>query len=246
MAGRRRLTLENFSKGRGIELVLGKLDAGVERLGRVAGQDGDAFLRDDFPGVDVAVDEVDGAASLGHASGEGLFPRAESLEGGQERGVNVDDAVGKSGEERFLDHAHITGEDDPFDGMVAEEFDERDFAFGTELGAEGRGRERGGGESERGGPGEDDRVGQIAGDEDDPGVEFSGEDRFLDRDEVAAFAGAKNREAGGIAHEPSVTRGKGKNKVAGAAPCTGPSPGGRRLPSEPFDKTMKIKRNCSR
>ena len=80
--------------------------------------------------------------------------------------------------------------------MLAEEFDERDFSLGTELGAERRGKKRGGGKAEASGASEDGGVGKIAGDKDDLCVEFPRQDRFLERDKVAALAGTENGEAG--------------------------------------------------
>ena len=125
--------------------MLGDLDAGVEGLGRVVEGDAHALLSDDFPSVDVFVDEVDRAAGLEHARVERLLPGAESLEGWQERRMDIDDPVGKRTEKRLLHDAHVAGENDPLDVVCAEQFHQRSFAFGAELGAERRGRKRGGG-----------------------------------------------------------------------------------------------------
>ncbi len=100
---------------RRIELVLGDLDARVQRFGGVAGQDGDAALVDDVAGVHAGIDVVDGAAGFRDAGGERLRPRLEAGEGGQERRVDVDDAAREGLEQRRLDHAHVAGEHDPLD-----------------------------------------------------------------------------------------------------------------------------------
>ncbi len=108
---------QNFRRGRRVELVFGDLDAVVEGFRGVAGEDGDALLGDDLAGVDVFVDVVDGAAGFFYSGGEGLFPGAEAFEGGEQGGVDVDDAVVVGGEEGVFDDAHVAGEDDPL-GLV--------------------------------------------------------------------------------------------------------------------------------
>jgi len=191
-------------ESRGIELVLGDLDAGVECGGGVAGEDGDALLRDDFAGVDVLIDVVDGAAGFSYAGGERLFPGAQALERREQRRMDVDDAMGEGVEERFLDDAHVAGEDDPLGTVLAQKLDQRDFAFRAELGLERRREQRGSGEAISRGVLEDDGVRDVAGDEDDFGVELSRENRLLQRDKVAAFAGTEDGEAGGSGHGGSL------------------------------------------
>ena len=71
------------------------LNAGVEGVGIVAGEDGDFGLGEDGASVDAFVDEMNGAAGLGVAAFEGLPPGAEAGVFGQEGRVNVEDATGE-------------------------------------------------------------------------------------------------------------------------------------------------------
>ncbi len=53
---------------------------------------------------------MDGAACFRDIGPEGLFPSGEAWKCGEQRGVNVDDAMRKLVEERRLDHAHVACE----------------------------------------------------------------------------------------------------------------------------------------
>ena len=59
----------------------------------------DRALEDDRPGVDALVDEVDGDAEDLDAVGERLLDRADARERRQQRGMDVDDALGEAAEE---------------------------------------------------------------------------------------------------------------------------------------------------
>ncbi len=103
---------EDFSERCWIGLMFGGVDFLHEGFEGVGGVDRNGLLEDYFSGVDTGVDVVDGATGLGDAGFEGLAAGVESGKGGQEGGVNVDDAVGVGGEEVGFDDAHKAGEDD--------------------------------------------------------------------------------------------------------------------------------------
>ena len=115
--------------------------------------------------------------------------------------MDIDDATIEFRQQRLLHHAHVAGKHDPFRAVLAKEFDQRDLARRTEffvLNGEGSSGRRG--KAESSGSREDPCLREIAGDENDLGVEFSREDRFLQRDEVAALPGTKYSEAGRRRH----------------------------------------------
>ena len=60
----------------------------------------DGGLQDDGAGVEIFVDEVDGAAGEFDAVVEGLLLRFEAGERGQERGMDIEDALGKGDYEK--------------------------------------------------------------------------------------------------------------------------------------------------
>jgi hypothetical protein len=68
----------------------------------VAVEDGDGGLDDDGAGVEAFVDEMDGAAGEFYAVLQGLELGLEAGEGGQQRGVDVEDAVGEALDEPGL------------------------------------------------------------------------------------------------------------------------------------------------
>src|ERR1700688_3362088 len=59
----------------------------------------DGGLQDDGTGVEIFVDEMDGAASEFYAVVEVLLLRFEAGERGEERGVDIKDALGEGGYE---------------------------------------------------------------------------------------------------------------------------------------------------
>src|SRR5260370_28853834 len=73
-------------------------------------EDGDDGLQDDGAGVEIFVDKVDGASGELDAVVEGLLLRFEAGEGRQERRVNIEDALGKSGYEEGGEKTHVAGE----------------------------------------------------------------------------------------------------------------------------------------
>src|SRR5258707_4569380 len=83
-------------------------------------EDGDDGLQDDGAGVEIFVDEVDGASGELDAVVEGLLLRFEAGEGRQERRVNIEDALGKGGYEEGGEKAHVAGEADEIDFVFVE------------------------------------------------------------------------------------------------------------------------------
>src|SRR5258707_13082415 len=83
-------------------------------------EDGDDGLQDDGAGVEIFVDEVDGASGELDAVVEGLLLRFEAGEGRQERRVNIEDALGKGGYEEGGEKAHIAGEADEINFVFVE------------------------------------------------------------------------------------------------------------------------------
>ncbi len=61
-------------------------DAGGERIGGIAGKDGDAALQDRRAIVELGDDPVHGAAAFGSAGIERLLLRTQALEQRQQRG----------------------------------------------------------------------------------------------------------------------------------------------------------------
>src|SRR5579884_686661 len=86
---------EHAGDGFGVGDVLLLEDAGGEGVRIVALEDGDGALQDDDAMVELLVDEVHGAAGDLHSVFEGLHLRVEPGEGGQQRGVDVEDALRK-------------------------------------------------------------------------------------------------------------------------------------------------------
>ena len=117
-------------------------DAGGEGFVGVGAFYGDSALDDDDAVVDLLVDEVDGAAGDLDAVVEGLVLGVESGEGGQERGVDIDDAVGVGLDESGRDDAHVACEADEVDLVLVK--------AGDELGVLGVAGAAGGGDAEGG------------------------------------------------------------------------------------------------
>ena len=88
------------------------LDARVQRLRRVAREDGDPLLREDRAAVDALVDEVHGRAGFADAGGELFLDGVRAGERRQERGVDVDDRVREAVEEVDRQQVHVAGEHD--------------------------------------------------------------------------------------------------------------------------------------
>src|SRR5258706_7943325 len=97
-----------------------------EGFGRVVFEHGAGALEDDWAVVVFLINEMDGAAGDFAAMGEDGFVDALAIhsraaECGEERGVNVHDAVLVA--RRNVEHAKPAGEADEVDVVLVEEFD---------------------------------------------------------------------------------------------------------------------------
>src|SRR5208337_4521869 len=101
--------------GLGVDAMLLFEDAVGKGVLVVGVEDGDDGLEDDGAGIEIFVDEVDGAAGEFYAVVEGLFLRFEAWERGEERGMDVEDALGKGGYEEGGEEAHVAGQADEID-----------------------------------------------------------------------------------------------------------------------------------
>src|SRR6266436_5830234 len=113
-------------------------------------EDGDDGLQDDGAGVEIFVDEMDGAAGELDAVVEGLLLRFEAGEGRQERRVNIEDALGKGGYEEGGEKAHVAGEADEINFVFVENGGDLavvGFAFEAFGGDGARGNDAAGGDT---------------------------------------------------------------------------------------------------
>ncbi len=85
-------------------------DARGESFRRVGVENGHRGLQHDGSRVEVAVDEMNGGAAHLHAVLPRLVLRLEPGEGGQQRRVDVQDGVGKGGDEHRAEKAHEAGQ----------------------------------------------------------------------------------------------------------------------------------------
>ncbi len=113
-----------------IELVLGDLNPGMERLGGITRKNGNAALAENLSRIDSGIDQMDGAAGLGHTCLDGLTPGLQSAEGRQERWMNIQDASGESLQKGFLDDTHESGKDHKINPSLTEQADNFCFCFG--------------------------------------------------------------------------------------------------------------------
>ena len=70
------------------------------------------FLQNDGPVVQMLVNKMDRATGQLHAVFKRLFLRVHSRKSGQQRRMNVDNAIGKSPDEVRREEAHIAGQAD--------------------------------------------------------------------------------------------------------------------------------------
>ena len=107
------------------------MHAREERVQIVVLQDGDRFLRDDRPVVDLLVDQVHRDPGDLHTPLERIGHRAHPGEGGQERGVQVDDAFGEGGDELGPDDPHVARQREAVDALGLEQVAERPVVRGS-------------------------------------------------------------------------------------------------------------------
>ncbi len=89
------------------QTVLDGPDAVLDAGDVVAGHDRDRLLGDDRTAVEGFVDEVDRAARDGHAVRQGVRDGVGPREGGQERGMRVEDAGRQRGQDARPDDPHV-------------------------------------------------------------------------------------------------------------------------------------------
>jgi hypothetical protein len=117
----------------GIKSVLRHLDPRVQGLCRVVGQNCHLRLGDNFTGVDSGIHMVHRAPGHGVPRLRRLPPSLQAGILGQERRVNVDDAAGKSAEERGADDPHESRKNDKVDFLLAKYASHQLFAFGRDA-----------------------------------------------------------------------------------------------------------------
>ena len=102
-----------------------------ERVRVIAGENGNGLLQDDDAVVELLVDKVHGASGDLDAVVEGLLLRVEPGKGGQQRGVDVQDAVGEGLDELRREQAHVSGEADEVDVVLAQAGDDFRIVLGA-------------------------------------------------------------------------------------------------------------------
>src|SRR3954471_9432215 len=112
-----------------VELVLGRMDLQLERLAVAIGRDLDLALDDHRPGIDPLVDEVDADAGDVGPGRQRLADRVEAGEGGQQGGVNVDDAIAEARDEGRAEQLHVAGEDDQVGAALLDPLGHRGVAL---------------------------------------------------------------------------------------------------------------------
>ena len=115
--------------------MLRRLDARLQRLGRVTRLHRNFALRDDFPGVHARVDIVHGASGDFVSRGQGPRRGVGPAVLGEQRRMDVDDASRIGGEKNGSDNAHESGQHDEIDLLGAEDVDKFAFTFRVEFSA---------------------------------------------------------------------------------------------------------------
>src|ERR1700758_4749177 len=82
--------------------------------------DGHGSLQDDDAVVELLIDEMHGAASDFDAILKGLLLRIQAGKRGQQRWMDVQNALRKSLNKAWREQAHVTGEANELDAMVLE------------------------------------------------------------------------------------------------------------------------------
>ena len=93
--------------GLGEEALLHEVQTGEEPLLVIVRPDVDRLLEDDRTAVEVLVHEVHGDAGRPHAVGERVADRMRAGEGGEERGMDVQDLPAEGSKRPGPDHAHV-------------------------------------------------------------------------------------------------------------------------------------------
>lgn len=112
------LPAENASNRLGIGRVFLLQDAGRQRFGGVVFFDRNSLLQDDDAVVDGLIYKMHSAASDLGSVFECLLLGIETGKCGQQRWVDVEDAVGKGADKIRREHAHVSGQADEIDAML--------------------------------------------------------------------------------------------------------------------------------
>ena len=115
--------LDELADGGGVEPALDLLDALVQRVFGVAGQDGDGLLRQDRPVVDLFGGDVDGRAGDLDPERQRVAHRVPALERGQQRRVGVQHPTRERGRQR-RDHRAEPGHGHEIDAVGLQDLDE--------------------------------------------------------------------------------------------------------------------------
>jgi hypothetical protein len=114
------LTADDASDGLAVGNVLFGQNALRERVLVVLLQNGDRTLQDDYAVIEMLVDKMHCAASHFDAVLEGLLLRVETGKRRQQRGMNVEDAIRKRGDEPGREQAHVARKADEIDIVSAQ------------------------------------------------------------------------------------------------------------------------------
>ena len=156
---------------------------------------GIARCSDDHAMVQMLIDKVDRAAGDLDAVVEGLRLRIEAGKGGQQRGMDIQNAIGKCGDKLRREQAHIAGQADQVYVVLSQARDYVGIVLGA-LAALGNKERRG--QAEFFGGLQSARFGDIRDDDGDlDALEPPGANRLGDGEKVRAAAGEQDAEAKG-------------------------------------------------
>ena len=116
--------------------MLFHLNARVKCFWRVVVKHRHCGLKYDWAGVDSCVDEVDRASGNLRSVFKRLRPAVEAGEGGEQRRVNVEDALREGVQEAGFDYAHVAREDDGVHAVFAQYADDLVLRLAFKLGLE--------------------------------------------------------------------------------------------------------------
>jgi hypothetical protein len=175
--------------------VLFDKDPVSERVSVVGFENRNGALQNYRAVIEVLIDEVHGAASDFDSIVEGLLLGIESRKGGQQRRVDVEDAIWKCSNEAGGEQAHVASEADEVDVVFPKAGDK----VGVVLGARTAFRNvDGGGKIEIAGGGNSGSVGDVGNDNSNFDVgEAAFSDGFSDGEKVGSAAGEQYAYAKG-------------------------------------------------
>ena len=172
-------------------------------------------LQDDGAVVKLFIDKVHRAAGDFDAVGKSLLLRLKPGKSRQQRGMDVENAVGEGGDERWRKQAHVAGQANQIDAVLLQAGEDVGIVFGA--GAAFGDVERVGRPRSWLRPGR--ALGHVRDDDGDfDAGQTAGANGFGDGEEVGAAAGEKDAEAEGFGWSVDVVR-----------VCQGDSPSGNRV-----------------